>query len=92
MKSHDADTHRMVGGWQTTEVTPEVEDAVQFVLEQMNTASELDEIVQVKTQVVKGYNYDIDFRLENGEVWNVIVYRDLDGDFSMTKKAQLKSK
>ncbi|APD05654.1 hypothetical protein UJ101_00101 [Flavobacteriaceae bacterium UJ101] len=90
MNTSDTHTQRLVGGWQTTEVTPDVENAVNFVLGQMNTASKLDEIVQVKTQVVNGLNYDIDFKLENGEIWNVMVYRDLKGNFTMTKTAQLK--
>ncbi len=80
----------MPGGWSETEVTPQVEKAVDFVLQQMNTSAKLDKIVSVKTQVVKGKNYDIDFKLNNGEVWNTIVYVNLDGSMKMTKVATLK--
>ncbi len=80
----------MPGGWSETEVTPEVEKALNFVLQQMNTSAKLDKITHVKTQVVAGINYDIDFKLDNGEVWNTIVYRDLKGNYKMTKVATLK--
>ena len=61
-----------------------------FVLAQMNTSAKLDKIVAVKYQIVKGKNYDIDFKLNNGEVWNTIVYMDLQGTYKMTKTATLK--
>jgi len=53
-------------------------------------SAKLDKIVAVKTQIVNGKNYDIDFKLDNGEVWNIIVYADLKGNFKMTKTASLK--
>ena len=68
-----------------------VEKAVEFVLQRMNTSAKLDKIVKVKMQIVKGRNYDIDFQLDNGEIWNVVVYMDLDGNFKMTKTATLKN-
>ena len=80
----------MTGGWSETKVTPEAEKALDFVLQQMNTSAKLDKIVKVKTQVVAGVNYDIDFKLDNGEVWNTVVYRDLKGNHKMTKVATLK--
>jgi len=81
---------QLAGGWSETEVTPEVEKALDFVLKQMNSSAKLDKIVNVKTQVVAGINYDIDFKLDNGEVWNTVVYRDLKGNYKMTKTATLK--
>ncbi len=81
---------QLAGGWSETEVTPEVEKALDFVLKQMNTSAKLDKIVKVKTQVVAGINYDIDFKLDNGEVWNTVVYKDLKGNYKMTKRATLK--
>jgi len=81
---------QLAGGWSKTGVTPEAEKAVDFVLKQMNTSAKLDKIVSVKTQIVKGRNYDIDFQLNNGEVWNTIVYVDLNGSMKMTKTATLK--
>ncbi len=80
----------LAGGWSETEITPTVEKAVEFVLQRMNTSAKLDKILKVKMQIVKGRNYDIDFQLDNGEIWNVVVYMDLDGNFKMTKTATLK--
>ncbi len=81
---------QLQGGWSKTEVTPEVEKALHFVLQQMNTSAKLDRIVSVKTQIVKGRNYNIDFQLDNGEIWNTVVYVALDGSMKMTKVATLK--
>ncbi len=83
-------TKSIPGGWSETEITPDVEKALDHVLEQMNTSAKFDKIVKVKTQIVAGKNYDIDFKLANGEVWNTIVYRDLQGSYKMTKTAVLK--
>jgi len=82
---------QLAGGWSETKVTPEVEKALDFVLQQMNTSAKLDKIVSVKYQIVKGKNYDIDFKLDNGEVWNTVIYMDLNRDFKMTKIASLKN-
>ena len=40
---------QLAGGWSNTEVTPEIEKILDFVLMQMNTAAKLDKIVAVKT-------------------------------------------
>jgi Cystatin domain len=78
---------RLAGGWNKTEVTPEVEMALDLVLKQMNTSAKLEKILEVRTQVVAGINYAIVFQLDNGEVWNTIVFRDLSGNYSMIKPA-----
>lgn len=80
----------LAGGWSETKETPEVEKALDFVLQQMNTSAKLDKIIKVKTQIVAGKNYDITFKLDNGEIWNTVVYRDLKGNYKMTKVATLK--
>lgn len=78
----------MVGGWNTSIVTPEVEKATHYVLSLMNTSAKLEKIVAVKTQVVAGTNYAIDFKLDDGQVWNTRVFRNLTGKFTMTQPAQ----
>ncbi|WP_430812044.1 MULTISPECIES: cystatin domain-containing protein [unclassified Carboxylicivirga] len=80
----------IVGGWSESEVTPEVEKVIDYVLKEMNTMAKLDKILVVKTQIVKGKNYDIKFKLDNGEVWNTIVYVDLKGNFKMNKIVEWK--
>ncbi|APP06022.1 cystatin domain-containing protein [Vibrio harveyi] len=81
-------TENLAGGWSQGEVTPEAQQALDFVLGQMNTAAKLKEILSVRTQVVNGINYAIEFEMDNGEVWNTIVYRSLKGDMEMTQPAQ----
>jgi len=79
----------IVGGWSKSEIDEQVQDAVTFVLGQLKTSSKLDRIISVKKQIVNGVNYDLTFTLENGETWNAVVYRDLDGNFSLTKKSKI---
>ena len=55
------DRHR-VGGYQTVEVDERVQEAVAFVLGQMNTSAKLERIVGARAQVVNGMNYDIHAR------------------------------
>ncbi|HDM8224370.1 TPA: 2-oxoglutarate dehydrogenase [Vibrio campbellii] len=81
-------TQQLPGGWTETEVTPEAKEALDFVLGQMNTATKLKEILTVRTQVVNGLNYAIEFEMDNDQVWNTIVYRSLKGDMEMTQPAR----
>jgi PBP1b-binding outer membrane lipoprotein LpoB len=78
----------MAGGWVTSTVTPDVESALDHVLGMMNTSAKLKQILDVKTQVVNGINYAIDFELDDGQVWNTKVFRSLNGKFKMTQPAQ----
>ena len=78
---------KLLGGWTTAKVTPEVEAALDTVLTQMNTSAKLEKILGVKTQVVAGMNYAIDFQLDNGGIWHTRVFRDLSGNYTMTQPA-----
>ncbi|MGY3571184.1 cystatin domain-containing protein [Vibrio paucivorans] len=77
----------LAGGWAQSVVTPEAELALDTVLAQMNTDAKLEEIISVRTQVVNGINYAIEFKLESGEVWHTIVYRSIEGKYQMTQVA-----
>lgn len=81
---------KLVGSWKETKITPEAEQTLDFVLKRMNTAAKLEKIIKVRTQVVAGMNYDIDFKLDNGEIWNTIVFRDLQCNYEITKTPSLK--
>jgi predicted amidohydrolase YtcJ len=81
------DGRQLVGGYREVEVDQRVEDAVAFVISRMNTQARLEKIVSAKAQVVNGMNYDITFRLDNGETWSARVYRSLAGEFSLVKEA-----
>ncbi|WP_338589929.1 cystatin domain-containing protein [Shewanella khirikhana] len=75
---------RLPGGWhRQEEVSDDARAALDTVLRQMNTAARLKDIREVRTQVVAGLNYAIEFELDNGEVWHTKVYRDLKGHYSM---------
>ncbi|EDP57227.1 cystatin domain-containing protein [Vibrio sp. AND4] len=78
----------LTGGWSQAEVTPKAQQALDFVLGQMNTSAKLKQILSVRTQVVSGINYAIEFEMDNGEVWNTIVYRSLNDEMKITQPAQ----
>ena len=52
-----------------------MKDALNFVLDESHSKTKLVEIVSAKKQMVNGINYDITYNLENGQTWNVVVYR-----------------
>ena len=85
-----ADERHRVGGYQEVEVDQRVEEALSYVLSRMNTQAGLERIVSAKAQVVNGMNYDITFRLDDGQTWNAVVYRDLSGDFASLQEPQRK--
>lgn len=76
------------GGWQRqSEIGDEARAALETVLKQMNSAAKLKSIREVRTQVVAGINFAIEFELDNGEVWHTKVFRDLKGSYSMAEVA-----
>ncbi|MCC4786782.1 cystatin domain-containing protein [Vibrio splendidus] len=81
-------TKNLTGGWSQSDITPQAKQALDVVLGQMNTSAKLKQILSVRTQVVAGLNYAIEFEMDNGEVWNTVVYRSLQGDIEMTQPAQ----
>jgi len=78
----------LAGGWSVSELTPEAQQAVDTLMSQMNTASKLKEVNEIRTQVVNGTNYAIEFTLDNGQVWHAIVYRNLRNDYMIDSVAQ----
>ena len=58
-------TQNLTGGWSKSDITPQAEQALDAVLGQMNTAAELKQILSVRTQVVAGLNYAIEFEMDN---------------------------
>lgn len=78
----------LAGGWQASKMTPEVQKAVDTMLQQMNNSSPLKTIDEIRTQVVSGMNYAFEFTLENGEVWHGVVYRNIRGDYMVEQVAE----
>jgi predicted amidohydrolase YtcJ len=82
-----SDDLQLVGGYEDVEIDLRVEDAVAFLLGRMNTTAKLERIVGARAQVVNGTNYEVTFKLDNGQTWNAVVHRSLAGDFSIIKGA-----
>ncbi|MBY7896415.1 2-oxoglutarate dehydrogenase [Vibrio fluvialis] len=80
---------KLAGGWHDADVSPEAEQAVDAVLAQMGNNVGLKSILAVKTQVVNGTNYAIEFDTQDGQVWHAVVYRTLDGELTITQGATL---
>ncbi|MBY7857751.1 2-oxoglutarate dehydrogenase [Vibrio fluvialis] len=80
---------KLAGGWHDAEVSPEAEQLVDAVLAQMGNNVRLKSILAVKTQVVNGTNYAIEFDTQDGQVWHAVVYRTLDGELTITQGATL---
>ena len=76
----------MVGAWSEVPVENDVKEALDFVIGEIGEGSSLAEVKEAKKQVVKGFNYKFKLSLDNGQIWNVIVYRDLDGTFTVVNK------
>ncbi|NVD07784.1 pyruvate dehydrogenase [Vibrio sp. JPW-9-11-11] len=79
----------MPGGWQTSDITPDVQAAVNVLMTHMGSRSELQSVDQVLTQVVSGTNYAIEYSLKNGETWHAVVYRNLRNDYMVDQVAEL---
>ena len=77
---------RMPGGWIISEETPEVRKAVQLVIKKMDKPAKLKKLLAVHSQIVNGVNYALEYQLENGTIWSAIVYRDLEGKYTVTQR------
>ncbi len=74
------------GGWKTFEVTPDVQRAMDFVLTRLDTLSAFKQILNVHAQIVSGVNYALEFEMDDGSVWNTVVYRDLDANYEIVHR------
>ena len=71
---HDpmCNSEAMPGGFYPPgEVTPEAEKAVALALTQITTSSPLKQITDVRTQVVAGMNYAVEFELKNAHLYAI---------------------
>ncbi|MGR5068418.1 cystatin domain-containing protein [Vibrio alfacsensis] len=78
----------LAGGWKVSEVTPDARRSLNMVLHQMNATDKLKQINQVRTQVVAGTRYAIEFELKNGEIWNAMVFHSSRGDYMIERHAK----
>ncbi|MCR9366322.1 cystatin family protein [Vibrio antiquarius] len=75
----------MPGGWNEFNATPDAQKAMAFVLKRMDTIASFKQILNVHAQIVSGVNYAIEFELDDGSIWNTVVYRTLDGEYAITQ-------
>lgn len=54
---------KLPGGWSQSDMTDEAQPLLDVVLAQMNTSAKLKQILSVRTQVVSGMNYAIEFEM-----------------------------
>lgn len=87
-QKNNSNQETLVGGWSEVTMEEDVREALDFAIEEINPTAKLEKVISAKKQVVKGLNYDLTFSLENGATWNVIVYRNLEGKFSLTEKTK----
>ncbi|MCG6279796.1 cystatin family protein [Vibrio diabolicus] len=73
----------MPGGWNEFNATPDAQKAMAFVLKRMDTIASFKQILNVHAQIVSGVNYAIEFELDDGSIWNTVVYRNLDGEYAI---------
>ncbi len=79
-------SEEQVGGWEEAVEDEQVREAVAFVMSQMDQESPLDEILSVRRQVVRGFNYEVTFRLDDNSVWSARVNRGLDGEYTLLEE------
>ena len=77
---------QVTGAWSETAVDDMVIAASEYAVSQMNTKAKLKKVLSARKQVVKGLNFDITYELDNGSVWQAIVYRDLQGKHSFLQQ------
>lgn len=83
---------QITGGWEEIPVDKMVTEAAVFAVGKINATAKLKRVILAKRQIVKGLNLDLTFALENGSIWQAIVYRDLQGNYSLKQPPQKKQK
>jgi hypothetical protein len=71
----------------TSQQDAEVQQAATFAAAQLGKG-ELDSVLEASQQVVAGMNYALKIKLKGGAIYDVVVYRDLQNHFSLTKSSQ----
>lgn len=75
----------MAGGLASADVnSPEVQAAAQFAAQALGGL--LAKVTKAEQQVVAGMNYKMSLELQDGSKHNVVVYKDLQGNMSLTQK------
>ncbi|WP_298610160.1 cystatin domain-containing protein [uncultured Thiothrix sp.] len=76
---------QMVGGYSAVDVNDaEVQTAAQFAAQALGSI--LTKVTKAEQQVVAGMNYKMSLELQDGTKPQVVVYKDLQGNMSLTQK------
>ena len=75
----------MVGGYSSVDINDaEVQNAAQFAAQALGSI--LTKVTKAEQQVVAGMNYKLSLELQDGSKHKVVVYKDLQGNMSLTQK------
>jgi len=85
----DEINNSVVGGWKTIAVSEKIEVLADYVFNEKNLKSSIKEISNAASQVVSGKNYRFHLLLENGEIWEVQIYVDLQQTKRITEFKQI---
>lgn len=76
---------QLAGGYSVVDVNDaEVQNAAQFAAQSLGGL--LGKVTQAEQQVVAGMNYKLSLELQDGSKHKVVVYKDLQGNMSLTQK------
>ncbi|HMT93872.1 cystatin domain-containing protein [uncultured Thiothrix sp.] len=76
---------QIVGGYSAVDLNDaEVQNAAQFAAQSLGGL--LGKVTQAEQQVVAGMNYKLSLELQDGSKHKVVVYKDLQGNMSLTQK------
>lgn len=80
----------VAGGWRSATPDQDARAAADFAAGALNRPGvTVKQVDAVETQVVAGLNYRLDMTLSDGSRWRVVVYRNLQGGFSLTSSSAL---
>ena len=80
----------ITGGWRATAIDADARSAAAFAAGALKrTGVSIRSVDAVQSQVVAGLNYRLDLTLTDGSRWQVVVYRNLQGAFSLTSSTAL---
>lgn len=76
---------QLVGGYSIVDFNDaEVQNAAQFAAQSLGGL--LGKVTKAEQQVVAGMNYKLSLELQDGSKHEVVVYKDLQGNMSLTQK------
>ncbi|MDG3084805.1 cystatin domain-containing protein [Vibrio hannami] len=88
IKSAVCSNQNLAGGWAQSKLNSESKEALNFALKSVGIDPSLVKVLSVRSQVVNGMNYAIDFKDQNDEIYHAVVYRSLKGKMNLNQPVQ----